>query len=150
MMATTLDDALCSLEQSRDVLSGQMADQRSALASLKSSALEVVALATGRAHEELFKELLLSLDRLREERLTEELRDSVVEEVLEVLGRRGLTPVENGPKLNLRYHEVTEVVAAQSPEEEGDIVKVLREGYLLGGTLLRPSRVVVARATRER
>ena len=146
---STLDEVLRALEQGRDALSGQIAEQRSVLAALKSNALEVTSLATGRAYTDLFKELLLALDRLRAEELTEELRDSVVEEFLEVLGRRGLSPIDNGPKLDLHHHEVAGTVDASSPEEDGDIVEVLREGYLLGGALLRPSRVVVARMPRE-
>lgn len=148
-MSTSLDEAIRALEQSRDTLSGQMAEQRSVLAALKSSALEVTSLATGRAYTDLFKELLLALDRLRAEELTEELRDSVVEEILDVLGRRGLSPVDNGSKLDLHHHEVAGTVGVSSLEEDGDIVEVLREGYLLGGVLLRPSRVVVARMPRE-
>lgn len=148
-MEVALDRALLSLEQSRDDLSGQIAEQRSVLASLKESALEVAALTTGRAYADLFRELLLAVDRLRTEEPSEELRDSVADEIIEVLRRRGLSTVENGPKLDLRYHEVVGTVAAQTPEEDGDVAEVIREGYLLGGVLLRPSRVVVARSHKE-
>lgn len=148
-MSAPLTDALTELEKGRDALAGQLMEQRSVLAALKRSSQEVAALASGHAFAGLFAELLLALDRLKAEDLTEELRDSVIEEILGALESRGLHPVDNVAKLNLRYHEVVGTVVAESLDEDGRIVEVLREGYLLGDSLLRPSRVVVARYPRE-
>lgn len=44
-------------------------------------------------------------------------------------------------------HEAVGVLPVVDPAKDGMIVDVVREGYLMGGDVLRPARVVVARAS---
>lgn len=64
----------------------------------------------------------------------------------EVLARYGVTPIEAvGKPFDFALHEAIAQVPAE-PGRENEVVQELSKGYLLNGRLLRPSRVVVARA----
>lgn len=148
-MSPSAGDALTVLERACSELSARAADDRATLASIKQSAAEVARIESGRAYSSLFADLLLALDRLGSEKLSEELRDSVIEEILDDCARYGLSAVDETGTLNLRNQEVVGTVEASMPEEDGTIVEVVRAGYLVGGELLRPARVVVARYSPE-
>lgn len=113
---------------------------------VQKSLAERDAVSSGEAFRDLFKEALLALDRLRSEQPSRELNESVVDELLEVFARRGLQAVPNEGQMDHRFHEVMETVAASDEHPAGHIVYVEREGFVLGGRLLRPARVVVAAA----
>ncbi|MBV7412362.1 nucleotide exchange factor GrpE [Dermabacteraceae bacterium TAE3-ERU27] len=100
----------------------------------------------GWIYADLFKECLLAIDRLDQSVAGFEIAESVRDELLEVFRRRGLEEVRSEGKFDARYHEAVEVVPASEGTSAGDIVEVKRSGYSLSGKILRPARVVVAKA----
>jgi len=66
--------------------------------------------------------------------------------LLELLEKRGVMPIEAmGATFDPLYHEAVETVTAEDTQD-GRIVSDLRRGYTVGGRLLRPSMVRVAKA----
>ena len=61
------------------------------------------------------------------------------------LEKKGLTEMENpvGEKLNTDFHEATANIPAKSKKEKGKIIDVIEKGYMLGGKVLRYTKVVV-------
>ena len=94
---------------------------------------------SGRAFASLFKELLHVIDRLRDQGDTD-----FSEELLEILGAHGLSQIEASGIANPSLHEITGVEKASTDVEVGEILRVVRSGYLLGGTVLRPAKVIIA------
>ena len=66
--------------------------------------------------------------------------------LLGIVEKRGVTPIDtNGQEFNPHYHQaVAHEVSAD--HDEGQIIDELRRGYMLGGRLLRPAMVRVAKA----
>ncbi|WP_396125400.1 nucleotide exchange factor GrpE [Arthrobacter sp. CJ23] len=91
------------------------------------------------------KEALLAIDRLRSDPPTPDLVASVVDELLEVFGRRGLEQVDDGGSFDPRFHEVVGTIEPSEIFPAGTICAVHRAGYVLEGRLLRASRVTIAR-----
>ncbi len=59
----------------------------------------------------------------------------------------GVTRIESaGGSFDPAVHEAVSTVPAASPEDDGRIVGVIRHGYRIGGDVLRPASVAVARA----
>lgn len=139
------DQALSSLENDRQEIINCAARLKASLASLKSDSRKVTELATGEAYAALFAELVLTVDRFKGEPLSEGLRSSIVDEIFEVCGHYGLEQVSCAGKVNLREHEIVGLIKTRDASKDGEIVRVERDGYRLGGRLLRPARVVVFR-----
>jgi molecular chaperone GrpE len=65
---------------------------------------------------------------------------------LAALARHGATPIAAaGERFDPRLHEAISVVPTDDPDQDGRVVAVLREGYMLGDQLLRPAGVVTAK-----
>jgi molecular chaperone GrpE len=66
--------------------------------------------------------------------------------MLDVLRRRGVTPIESvGTDFGPQVHQA--VAHEASPEHrEGEVMEEFRRGYKLGDRLLRPAMVKVAKA----
>lgn len=97
----------------------------------------------------LFRELLLVVDRVNAvNKHRDVVLESIAGELLELLERRDVRRVHGAGVFDPAIHEAarTEPRADQPP---GTVLEVLRPGYLLGGRLLRPERVVVATAASE-
>ena len=65
-------------------------------------------------------------------------------QMADILKGQGVEPIEAGGDFNPNYHEVVATVA-DSDRNDGEIVDVVRTGYLLEGLVLRPSMVRVTR-----
>ncbi len=148
-MSSTYTELLAILEETQRLMSARMTEDRIVLSTLKKGVSDITSLATDQVFASLFRELLLVVDRLTAEEPSQELINSVIEEFLEVFSRYGLEQLERTEKFNPRYQEAIGVIDALTPEEDGNVVEVKREGYRLGSTMLRPARVVVARLPKE-
>jgi len=109
-----------------------------------------------RAGERLVKELLPILDDLEralqaaakhEEAKLEEGVRLVHRELSSALAREGLVEIETAGAFDPHVHEA--LLSQPSEAEEGSVIEVLQKGYRLGDRVLRPARVVVARAIEE-
>lgn len=94
----------------------------------------------------LYREILLVVDRIQTLGREDETLSSVSVELLDILERRDVRRLPDSSKFDPAYHEVSSTVEASVDAEQGAIVCVVRDGYLLGPSVLRPARVVVARA----
>ncbi len=66
--------------------------------------------------------------------------------MLELLGRRGVTPIEAvGKPFDPRYHQAV-LHEPSATHRDGEVIAELRRGYMLGSRLLRPALVKVAKA----
>lgn len=67
-------------------------------------------------------------------------------QMMDLLRKRGVKPIEAvGTDFDPNYHQA--VVHEVSPDHrEGEVMEVLRSGYMLGDRLLRPAMVKVAKA----
>ncbi len=63
--------------------------------------------------------------------------------MLDALKRAGLVEIEATGMFDPSKHEI--VMAVESDKRHGTILEVVRRGYAVGGIMLRPSSVIVAR-----
>jgi len=110
-----------------------------------------------RARRDVIAELLEVLDNL--ERAIDASRnapsaealvqgvDMVRRQFLSKLDGLGVRPIESiGAKFNPSLHEAISTVPATSPEQDGTIIGVVRQGYRIGDDVLRPAAVAVAKS----
>ena len=110
-----------------------------------------------RARSDVIAELLEVLDNL--ERAIDASRnapsaealvqgvDMVRRQFLSKLDGLGVRPIESiGAKFNPSLHEAISTVPATSPEQDGTIIGVVRQGYRIGDDVLRPAAVAVAKS----
>jgi molecular chaperone GrpE len=66
-------------------------------------------------------------------------------QMVELLRKRGVTPIEAvGADFNPRVHQAV-MHELSARHRDGEVMEELRRGYMLGGRLLRPAMVKVAR-----
>lgn len=145
IMDVRWDQVLDSLEMDRQAIIDCAERLRASLASLKSDSRKIKDLATGEAYAGLFSELLLAVDRVKNEPLSEDLRSSIADEIIEVCSHYGLESVLCDETVNLHEHEIVGLIKTDDAFKDGKVARVERDGYRIGGRLLRPARVVVFR-----
>jgi molecular chaperone GrpE len=70
----------------------------------------------------------------------------IYKQLNDVLARRGVKPVEAvGQPFDPRFHQAITYEASPG-REEGEVIEVVRRGYMMGERLLRPAMVKVAKA----
>ncbi|MFD8249385.1 nucleotide exchange factor GrpE [Nocardia sp. NPDC059691] len=108
---------------------------------------EQLALARGGLSEQLlaplFRELLRLVDRVTALNDDDAALGSIVDELHELLERRGVRRVPATADFDPDVHEAV-AVAEASGRSPGTVLQVVRHGYLMGERLLRPEQVVVA------
>lgn len=90
----------------------------------------------------LYGELLLIIDRLRA-RLGDEVAESVVIELEEILGRRDVRKISASGHFDPAVHDAVRTETSDDVAR-GRILSVLRDGYSLGREVLRPAAVIVS------
>ena len=90
------------------------------------------------------KELLLICDRIDNQEEVDDLTASVKEEILELLGRREVHQIEELKVFDPKYHNAVGTKPATDEYPDKSIVKVVRNGYLLGDQVFRPADVIVS------
>jgi molecular chaperone GrpE len=108
---------------------------------------EQLALARGGLREQLlaplFCEILLVVDRVRRFNPNgDEVLDSIVDELEEILSRYGVRRVPKAELFDPAYHDAIRAESADG-RPPGTILEVVRPGYLIGGQLLRAEQVVL-------
>jgi molecular chaperone GrpE len=59
----------------------------------------------------------------------------------------GVKPIESGDaRFDPMLHEAVSTVPASSPDQDGMVVGIIRQGYRIGDDVLRPAAVAVAKA----
>ncbi|RSX54297.1 nucleotide exchange factor GrpE [Bifidobacterium goeldii] len=91
------------------------------------------------------KELLLAVDRLQANEPSADLNQSIADELITVLSRYGLEQIDTDGTVDPKVHEIVGIEPVTEGVQPDSIVKVLRTGYMLSGTVLRPAQVIVAK-----
>jgi len=110
-----------------------------------------------RGRREILADLLEVVDNL--DRAIDAARQSPSPDALlqgvEMVRRQFLSKLEGlgvkridlaGAKFDPLRHEAVSTVPASNPEDDGHVVGVVRHGYTIGGDVLRPASVAVAKA----
>ena len=63
--------------------------------------------------------------------------------MMKILISNGLKEINNIGKYNPNLHEV--IQSKKSEKEDGEIIEVLRKGYLFGDRIIWPSMVVISK-----
>ncbi|RMG06265.1 MAG: nucleotide exchange factor GrpE [Planctomycetota bacterium] len=116
------------------------------------------------AQKPLFKDIILLFDGVRrslanfEQHEGDSLpKEQVVtclkhlqEEVLEVLYRRDIELIDEHPeRLNIDFQKPVQRIETDNPDEDRQVVQVVREGFRMNGVLLRAQEVIVKRCVKE-
>jgi molecular chaperone GrpE len=96
-----------------------------------------------RARRDVISELLEVLDNL--ERAVDAARTSASGETL--LQGLGVKPIDSADaRFDPALHEAVSTVPAATPEQDGKVIGVVRQGYRIGDEVLRPAAVAVAKS----
>ena len=92
--------------------------------------------------EPFIYDLILLLDRV--ERVEGDFADSVAEELIEILRRRNVEKICVDDAFDPSVHKVVKTVE-DSNVERSEIIGIVRNGYVFGGKVIRPTEVVLAK-----
>ena len=92
----------------------------------------------------LVKELILLCDRIYSQPITDEFAYSVLDELLEIMSRRGIEQIRQLDTFDPRIHNAVSVVPATEECPARAIHQVVRQGYVSGQKVIRPADVIVA------
>lgn len=74
----------------------------------------------------------------------------VYAELMSVLDRQGLEKIAaNGERFDPNFHEAVVCENSDDEQQDGMVIEVMREGYCLGGQVLRPTMVKVGKYRKE-
>lgn len=90
-----------------------------------------------------FQESLIKQDMSPD--VLEENFQYLIDELLELLYRRDVVPMESSDQFQRETHKASQVVQTGNPEHDQRITQVLKRGFTHHGTTLRPEEVIVAR-----
>jgi molecular chaperone GrpE (heat shock protein) len=69
----------------------------------------------------------------------------LVDELLEVLYRRDVVPMEPAERFDRTHHKAMQIQPAATEEDDNRIARTLKRGFLRRSQVLRPEEVVVSR-----
>lgn len=92
----------------------------------------------------IIKELFLVCDRIESNPDVDDFDLSIRDELLEIFSRREIHPITNLQIFNPSIHNAVKTVPVSEGTAPGNIVSVIRTGYVQGDKVLRPTDVVVA------
>ena len=146
------DDHLKELTQEvaglRDLFLRRLADDKTTkqlVQSVNASLTRRDAIDQYKVFAPMIKELLLAVDRLKSNDPSADLNQSVADELVTVLSRYGVEQIDTDGIVDPKVHEIVGLDPLTDGVQPDTIVKVVRTGYLLSGSVLRPAQVIVAR-----
>lgn len=95
--------------------------------------------------DSMARELILLCDRIYQQPQEDDFAWSVLDEILEILARRGIEQISQLDTFDPHIHNAVSVVPASDERPVGSISEVLRHGYTREQRLLRPADVIVAK-----
>jgi len=90
-----------------------------------------------------FQESLVQQEMSRD--VLEENFQYLIDELLELLYRRNVTPMDSADRFERESHRAVQVVQTDIPEHHEMITQVMKRGFRRGEATLRPEEVIVAR-----
>ncbi len=105
----------------------------------------------------IFQDLMLLCDRaatlsaqFEDDAAATTALESIERELLEILRRQGVTPIEvSGTAFNPNLQEALAVESTDNPAMESAVLEVRRRGFAFRGTVIRPQGVMVAKHIKE-
>lgn len=97
----------------------------------------------GECFASLFQELLLAIDRLRSNDFSESLIGSFIDEFFTILARYGVTQIPDSKIYDPQFHEIISILESSQNQTVWKIAEVVRDGFMLGDRVLRPTQVIV-------
>ena len=73
----------------------------------------------------------------------------LLDEFLELLYRRDVTPMEAKAQFDAHHHRAIQVVETTDPTRDQQVEQVLKRGFMRGDRVLRPEEVVIAKHSRR-
>jgi molecular chaperone GrpE len=73
----------------------------------------------------------------------------LVDEFLELLYRRDVTPAETSPTFDRTLHKAVQVVDTDDPAKDQAVQQVLKRGFKRGERVLRPEEVIIFRYKKD-
>lgn len=143
-----IDELITDIAELRDLFLRRLMDDK-----VKNNAIEKLSLANkdliramdGAQLNAIAKELFLLCDRIYQQPKEDDFAWSMLDEILEILARRGIEPIDKLDEFDPSLHNVVSTIHATSEAPTGTIVEVRRNGYVKGQLLLRPADVVIAK-----
>lgn len=143
----TVEDVFTEVSLLRDLFARRLMDDKmknAMVEKLSESNSALIKVVEDHQVLEFVKELILICDRIYKQPEMDAFTASVLEEILEVLSRRGIQQIEQLETFDPRIHNSVSVVEATEDCPANQIVQVVRHGYTRKDKLIRPADVVVA------
>lgn len=143
----TVDEVFQEVQLLRDLFARRLMDDKVKNATLeKLSQSNTALIKTVEDHQVVgfVKELILICDRIYNQAEGDAFAHSVLDELLEVMARRGIEQIEQLDVFDPRIHNSVSTVAASEEHPVNSIASVVRHGYIREGKVIRPADVVVA------
>lgn len=94
--------------------------------------------------ESLIKELILICDRIEANTEASDFDLSIRDELLEVFYRKGICQIASSYIFDPSIHNAIKAIPSDERTPNNTIVKIIRNGYMLGNKVIRPIDVIVA------
>ena len=145
--AHTIDEVFTEIEQLRDLFARRLMDDKGKNAAIdklsESNAALIKAVEENQALG-FVKELILICDRIYSQPVSDAFAYSILEEILEVLARRGIEQIQQLDVFDPKIHNSVSAVEADEEHPANSIATVVRQGYVWDGKVIRPADVIVA------
>ena len=143
-----IDDLITGVAELRDLFVRRLMDDK-----VKNNAIEKLSIANHdliktmeeKQVDSIARELILLCDRIYQQPHEDDFAWSVLDEILEIMARRGIEQIAQLDFFDPHIHNTVSVVPASEDVPAGSITQVLRHGYQRECRLLRAADVVVAK-----
>ena len=143
----TTDEIFQEVQLLRDLFARRLMDDKVKNATIdKLSQSNSALIKTVEEHQIMgfVKELILICDRIYNQPTEDAFVYSILDEILEVLARRGIEQIQQLDVFDPKIHNSISVVEANDENPANSIVTIVRHGYIRDGKVIRPTDVVVA------
>ena len=143
----TLDEVYGEVMALRDLFARRLMDDKvkyAAIEKLSASNASLVKVCDEKILDLLIRELILLCDRIYTQPTSDAFAYSVLDELLEIFARRGITPIQQLDTFDPHIHNAVSTVAATDDCPAGTITQVIRHGYASEQRVIRPADVIVA------
>lgn len=132
----------------RDLFVRRLMDDKvknNAIEKLSAANRELIRVVEEKQIDSMSRELILLCDRIYQQPSDDAFAWSVLDEILEIMARRGIEQISQLDVFDPHLHNAVSTVPATDEAPPGTIVQVLRSGYQRGQTLLRAADVIISK-----
>ena len=143
----TIDEVFQEVQLLRDLFARRLMDDKikyAAIEKMSQSNSELIKTIEEQQIVGFVKELILICDRIYHQPTEDAYIYSILDEILEVLARRGIEQIQQLDVFDPKIHNSISTVESSDENPANSIVTVVRHGYIRSGKVIRPADVVVA------